>query len=322
MKIWIPRAKIIEPKREICLPMRISGRFKLRAVGPLGVRRESRWFDNLILDAGLDRIGASATTHTLCAVGTGSNTPTTSDTQLQSLVATTNTIQSAINATASSSPYYARKTWMYRFGQGDAEGNLAEVGVGWGSNTLFSRALIVDSEGEPTTFTVLSDEFLDVAYQLTCFAPLVDVEDTIDISGASHDIVMRAANASNSSTGLSLSTLAEVTSFAGGGKTNNSDHRAYDGSIGTITGAPSGTSEQSGGAVNGTYSSGNFSRDYTVTWGLPNGNLTGGISAVSSRMCSDSSAQMLFQCSFDPVIDKDEAKILTLTFRHSWARAA
>ncbi len=42
------------------------------------------------------------------------------------------------------------------------------MGIGWNANpsgALFSRALIVDAEGDPTTIAKLADEQLDVEYE-------------------------------------------------------------------------------------------------------------------------------------------------------------
>ena len=70
------------------------------------------------------------------------------------------------------SPYYrwAKVTW--RFGQGVAAGNISEVGLGWGNSNLWNRALIKDANGNPTTITVLSDEYLDVVSEIRDYPTL------------------------------------------------------------------------------------------------------------------------------------------------------
>src|SRR5690606_31940294 len=71
--IWVPRAKIIEPRRELRVTHGLCGRFKLEAERPDGQRRLlADWFPNLITNAGLNRIGTSSGWLTACAVGTGS----------------------------------------------------------------------------------------------------------------------------------------------------------------------------------------------------------------------------------------------------------
>lgn len=324
-RIWVPRCKIIEPKKEILLPMQMAGRFKLTKHGPDGrVRGETPWTDNLILDAGLDRAGSNVLLFGTVAVGTGNTAPTTSDTRLESLIASTTSNQSASQATDSNSPYSISKTVVYRFSTGTAAGNLAEVGIGWGASSLWSRALIVDEEGAPTTLTIQSDESLDVTYQLIGYPPLGDVEDTITITGSGdHDVVMRASGVGNSGN-WTFDTTSGSRVFRGGGYSFNNYHRAYSGAIGAITGLPSGTSGDSSGVADATYTAGSFQRDYTVTWGLNNGNV-GGIASVGTTAGALSglgNARQLFQCSYDPVIAKDNTTVLALNFRFAWARAS
>src|SRR5690606_16896989 len=165
-------------------------------------RRETPWFNNLILDQGLNQIGGSFNGSTLnnAFVGTGNAAPNVGDTQLQSLLATSNSILSVSASTSAVSPYGASKTWVFRFNAGVAAGNLAEVGVGNAATLLFSRALIQDDLGNPTTFPVAGDEVLDVTYQLTYFPPLDDVLGTIEITGSgNHDFIWRASQVGNAS---------------------------------------------------------------------------------------------------------------------------
>lgn len=136
-------------------------------------------FKNLITNVGLDSLGVESGNNSAgvysCFVGTSNTPPSTSDTTMGTRVATSNTPTITYNITRSPD-YKVNVSYLYRFNQGDAAGNLTEVGVGKASSSgrpggtfllLFSRALIVDSGGNPTTITVLSDEFLDVTYTLS-----------------------------------------------------------------------------------------------------------------------------------------------------------
>jgi hypothetical protein len=58
-------------------------------------------------------------------------------------------------------------TW--RFGEGIAAGNIAEVGLGWGNATLWNRARIKDAQGKPTVITVFADEYLDVVSEIRVY---------------------------------------------------------------------------------------------------------------------------------------------------------
>ena len=320
MKVWVPKLKIIESKDELLLPVGVKGRYKLATLGRYGRRRESAWFDNLILDAGLERFGNSNATHNTCVVGTGTTAPVVTDTQLETLLVSASSIQSAVNATLSSSPYGARKTWTYEFATGIAEGNLTEVGVGWGAAALFSRALIEDAGGAPTTFTVQADEILRVTYELTAYPPLADLAGSVDISGVNHNTVMRGAGVSGAGWRLSP-TGNQFTFQLGTGGQNGFDHIAYDGALGAITGTPAGSFDEASFRSNIAYTPGNLYSDYSVNYGLDQANFGGGISAIMTDMAqSGTGARMRFQCSYDPAIPKDNTNVLTLNFRHSVAR--
>lgn len=316
--LWIPRCKILEPKREIILPFRLRGRYKFCVHGGRRGRRETPWANNLITNAGLDHLNGTQNVLARCYVGTGNTAPDASDTALASVVASTTTTQSSSSQVNNSSPYEITKTIVKRFAQGVAAGNLAEVGFGPSDGPLFSRALIVDSEGNPTTLTVQEDEFLDVTYQVIAYPPLTDVEDTISIVGSGdHDIVFRAARLGTAWTFGSSNQLIVV---AGG---DNEDCVAYNGAIGAVTGNPSGSTSNSSTRENMTYTPGSYQHDRTYTFDLNKGNLAGGISATMVRF-GDSSpdiGELFFQCSYSPAIPKDGTKTLALNFRCTWGRA-
>jgi hypothetical protein len=92
----------------------------------------------------------------------------------------------------------------------------------------------------------------------------------------------------------------------------------YNGAINAaLTGQPSGTSGNTvASQTNAAYGNNNLYRDTTITWGLNDGNLSGGIKSVSVGLFT--CAQ--FQVQFNPVLDKTSVKVLTLTIRLAWAR--
>jgi hypothetical protein len=301
---------IIERKTEIC------GFFKFEAykvdnnnIEINGSRRIcADWFPNLITDNGLNLIGTASNTLSACQVGSGSTTPSVLDTSLGSRIAGTTTVNSTSNGVQASSPYFAWRRNVYRFAAGVATGNISEVGISQtSSGTLFSRALILDGGGSPTTITVQSDEVLDVAYELRVYPSVSDWSDEITISSVVYDLIGRSALVTNSSSWLIPS--AGIYSGVGSGLI------AFNGSIGAITGSPSGTLSSATSATDLTYSNNSYRRDSTVTWGLSAGNLSGGIKSVSVQLGPGS-----YQFEFDPPISKDNTKTLELTFRHSWAR--
>jgi hypothetical protein len=312
MNIWVPRLKIIEPRSPLPAVTQLAGFFKFTAIRPDGRRRPlTDWFPNLILDQGLNFIGTTATWLGACRVGSGNTAPANSQTNLVSHVAGSTNQVNTNESNSGSPPYYGYKQITWRFDQGAAAGNLAEVGVGTGAtnaSNLFSRALILDSEGAPTTITVLSDEFLDVSYELRCYVPTDDVLSTISVTGVGDiDVVARASRASNVLWNPSPSSSS---GFQGGG----SNVTVYNGAIGSITDSPAGASSN-GSVSNEAYSDASYHRNFIGTWSLTQGNVAGGISAVRATMnCGE------MQYGLDPVIPKDGTQVLTLNFDHVWAR--
>lgn len=145
-------------------------------------------FHNLITNSGLNLIGRSYSTgnHSLfsvCSVGSGNTTPQFTDTDLVLPVARKN-INTGVDsrvfveevAGPPAVPAYWRYIKTYSFLAGEATGNLSEISVGQkyqdgGTDfyVAFSRALILDGAGTPTTVTVLADEILEVTYELRCY---------------------------------------------------------------------------------------------------------------------------------------------------------
>lgn len=292
------------------LDTKLAGRLRLVAIKPDGTERVlADWFDNLILNTGLDRIGASANAITYARVGSGSTPPEVTDLNLQSPVASTTTVQGAVlSGNTSSAPYYGWSRKTFRFNTGVAAGVLSEIGIGWGtaSGQLFSRALIKNSSGDQISITVLSDEALDVTYELRLYAPTDDVPYTVTIGGIEHTGVVRASRASSSdwqpSAVFGTSYTPQVT--------------AHSGSIGTILQSPSGTFA-SGSVVLAPYTAGNYYRDFTATFDLNVANFgAGGVRAFDSRTAETGS----FQFSVSPALLKDANKIMSITLRMSWSR--
>lgn len=293
----------------INLKTKVAGYYKIEARKKDGSNRVlADWFPNLITNQGLDRIGASSDYLNYCHVGSGSTAPAVTDTGLVTHVAQTSTVESESTGNSGASPYYSYNTRVFSFGEGVAEGNLTEVGIGWSASTgnLFSRALILDGVGSPTTITVLSDEYLYVTYQFRRYIPEVDTGDTVVIASVTYTFVGRAAHAATE--------FYWPAYFRAITAPIDPNCRAYDGSIGIITSDPSGSTSGTGDSFIAAYNNGNYYIDWTYTFGLTQGNLSG-ISALKVGMCG---AQ--YQFGITPDIPKTSDDVLTLTFRASWDR--
>lgn len=304
---------------EICGYYKIET-FKKDADGrEYGREVKADWFPNIITNIGLDRFAGGGALFSHFYVGTGSSTPSASDTNMDSFVAYTDANTSYSDGLNGSSPYYRWVQQTRRFGEGVAAGNLAEVGCGWDdnpSNALFSRALILDAVGSPTTITVLSDEYLDVTYEFRVYPDETDATGTTIFTGnigGSYDWTLRAARLTTDGrnryrpySGLfySFTTLTEV--------------ELYTGSIGDILNVPA--SNFAGidftyCRTNAAYSNGTYYRDMVIEFGLVYGNNALGIKSVLLPLNFYD-----IQIEFDTAIPKTSDDIVSLTFRFSWSR--
>lgn len=295
-----------------------AGRFQIEAFKvdqngdevPGSRRIAADWFPNLITDSGLNRMGAASDYLSYCIVGSGSAAPASTDTALQARVASSSTKNSDING-AVASPRYGWRRIVYRFATGLAAGNLSEVGVGYSDTAVFSRALILDGNGNPTTITVLADEVLDVTYELRFYVSEADVSFNVVISGTNYACVCRPANLGEN-IGSQIGYQIEI---------NTSDRangvKAFATNVlGPVTGQPSSESDAYTLAfTNNPYVNGTFYRSHVVTANLNAGNAPGGIGSirVDNNFCD-------WQINFTPKIPKDATKILTLNVRSAWSR--
>lgn len=292
-------------------------------------------FDNLILDSGLNRL-ATGVAITACQVGSGSTTPAVNQTALAAHVAGTTTFQAYTDTYNAGPPDYWESYRVFRFGTGVAAGNLAEVGVGWGTSgtTLFSRALILDALGNPTSLTILSDEVLDVYYRIRWYPPMDDTAGTVVLAGTTHDVTYRASGTNNASywacagvqpnnpttTGLWAKRW-QAETFFGNLWAKAAAHETQ--TLGLRTSQPSGTGSSPGGQSVLAYSDMSMTVKNRWTWGLNDGNFATGIGSMWGQINSgtdDVTGPARFQASFTPKIPKDANKVLTLEMAFSYTR--
>lgn len=276
------------------------------------------WFPNLVLDQGLNLLATSAQYLAACQVGSGSTPPVPGQSALVSRVAGTTTLVNPSVSRASAPPYYVARRGTYRFAQGVAAGNIAEIGIGTAGtgSTLFSRALVKDPSGAPTTITVLADESLDVIYEFRYYAPESDVTGTIAATGnigGEYAYTLRAANVTdgvNAETyGWSLPANQNEEPF------NNSGFQAFSGGIGPMTGSPSGAALPMSRIAPGTYAAGSFRLDREVSALAPVANISGGIRSMLMKIGIGT-----YQIEFAPPIPKTATDVVQLTIRLSWER--
>jgi len=312
---------ILRPSRELILPFRFGmcGFYRLRAFRPDGrMRVDTGWFPNIITDWGLNARGATGGVLDYAHVGSGSTAPAATDTTLETWVASSNTTQSDTGGTqTSTTPYYVWNTVTKRFGEGAAEGNISEVGMAptaGSTDPLFSRALVLDAGGSPTTITVLADEILDVSYELRHYPPTADGSFSVADGGTTYNVTTRASHVGNWGNGSLMDD-----------KFDNNKHQnsqgAYDGGIGTVLEAPSGNSDSASSSTSPAYLNNSLKQEYTVIWDLNDANFANKIKSVQIH-CGIWSQGGIYQAEFDPVIDKDSTKRLTIGMEIGWGRAS
>ena len=275
-------------------------------------------FANLITDVGLERMGDNSDWLRRIYVGSGSSAPSVNDTAMDNFVASTEAYQLTTTGAQSTAPYYVWVRITRRFIPGQAAGNLSEVGIGW-TESLFSRALILDADGNPTTISVGSDQFLDVTYEFRFYPKTTDDTGTVTLTGSvggTYDYIFRSSFVNSNSTVQGWNVSANGTNMGDRGSSSSASRRAYNGDIGAITEMPNGTQANINNPVLA-YESGSLRRKFVTGAGLDEANLPGGIRSVFLRMGIGA-----FQIQFDPPIPKTDQTVLSLEVSHSWGRRA
>lgn len=293
------------------------------------------WFDNLITDAALDDIGKASGRGSwlnggYTQVGTGNTPPTTSDTSLANYLAETNIPSGGgqgvfLTAQLTTQPYYHKLSITRRFATGAAAGNLTEVAVWPGNHSvMISRALIKDSNGNPTTITVLSDEVLDVSYELYIYLPnggspvTGSFSQTILGTPTTYTYTLLPAGAANVDLTFGYwkyGTLWSSSAIAITGSSSFPSGLSPNPIVG-ITGIPSSTGAV-GNPSSGTrdaYVNGNHYVDLTMPFGLGEGNITW------QTYCINVDGFGMFQMQISPTITKNNTQTYYVKIRFSWGR--
>lgn len=293
----------------------VGARFKLvaRKASTEEITKETEWFKNIVLDTGLNQMSVGTWIDRV-RVGSGNSTPVASQTQLDNTIASTAVAligSASISKQTTISPYYVAAKRTYRFAEGIAAGNISEVGCGWGAGlALWNRALVKDLNGNPTTITVLSDEFLDVLVEVRYYP-------TQSFSG-SFNLLNKTGQIVSSHTYTGLPEFAETpevyfTKISGG--------RAdlYSGNMNSITTIPS--SGLGNSSSTSTYPS---PRTLMCKTDLALTTANGSIKTVRQNFNTISnlsgSGGSTYKFEIDPPIVKTNQMVLSFTFSISWNR--
>ena len=317
---------------KIKMPIGVQGIFHnvevLRKDGT--VKYETGEFHNLVLDQGLVRMvqlnGTNPITPisicTSCSVGTGNSTPQPGQTSLDNQVANVNIGDVVSAAGRNLEEGYIWSRYVYTFGLGAIQNrNISELAIGWGGGSaIFSRALILDSLGNPTSITILGDEQLRVTWEHRRYWPKEDIVGTIaneGNKGGTFEYRIRPANINI----WSIGTASRSGIFFN--KPSNSTYSMQtpgffpaDSVLGDINGRPSGSGVYFTNAQEFLSPDGKKSRGRMLL-GLTQGNFAGGIGAivygmVVSSFWSANQNHMAFQMSFDPPLPKTSEDLLEI----------
>lgn len=238
----------------------LAGRFKVDKKKGSEFTYNGDWFKNLIPNNGLDLIGQSTSRFNYCAAGSGSSTPTVNDTAIEALLGDEQS--PSVSYQTNLTEYYIAYIATYTFNVGAVVGNVSELTIGQGANgtNIFSRALVKDGVGNPTSITVLADEQLIVTWELRYYFNEADQSDTVD----GYSIVMRPSELDVSSVWHAMTNTAGMSSA----DINNFYRpRAYvGGGLGSITSDPTGSDHARTSVSNQSYSGGAYQKTGTARW--------------------------------------------------------
>lgn len=321
---------LINPPKEILIPVGLTvgmkSFFRLRTINKYSgkIRIDTDWFPNTILNAGRNIMATRSDWLNYCQVGSGNIFPVLladrqAETSLQIRVAGTNNITVTSSGQAGAAPYYGYKQNTYRFAAGTVAANLNEVGCGWGASldTLVNRAQILDPVSLlPATVTPLIDEMLEVTNQFRYYAPSVDVIlPQVTLEGVVYDTITRAASVTGSRWSTDIGTaIGQYSAVV-------ADWSAYDGVIGAVTTAPSGTSAACDNAnqSNSGYSNNSYQLQMNCSVGSTGWNLGAGIRSVRIRTTA---GDYQTQFSSNPgglTIPKNTARQMQMAWTIAWA---
>lgn len=309
--------------------MGLAGEYRIKARKSDGSGRErilADWFSNNITEVGLDNL-INGGWKQYCQVGTGTTPATNNDTALATPVLSTSAISNVVNSALGSTPWYTQSSCDYTFPVG--AGTYTEVGVASGphdgSFILFSRALIVDSFGDPTAITVLADEYLVVTYRIRNYPPLTDVTGNIGVGSDTHAYTVRANYVNLVSFWIEAFQGAGAQLSLGDVGGSFAYLSAHSGAIQAIPGQPSGEMQRNG-ANPDAYVPGSRQHVASATFTFSQANDVGYIRSLRWFRNKPSGGLVYgwgsYQVGFVPDIVKNSGIQLTFTFAMGWGRYA
>jgi hypothetical protein len=181
-----------------------SGKFQINIENTeTGTVTELPWTDNAILDSWYSSQYAYNNLWYL-HFGTGASPATRADTGLetplnQRITSTSNLTE--VNRQSVGAVCTEEITFVFVGAQGTVQGNVAELGLGQSTSAttkMFTRSLIKDGNGNPTTLSLGPNDILTVYYTITKFTDItatnVLASTVVDINGISTTCTLKYIN--------------------------------------------------------------------------------------------------------------------------------
>lgn len=287
----------------------------------------SSTFKNVITNAGLDRLMAGtdnfSTIVRFLEAGTGTTTPTVADTTLVSPLSPRSSgsgnFPDEVQFINSGSYTYSSWTTTRIFNDTEANGVITELGMfnAATAGIMFSRVLIKDSLGTPTSIVKTSNDVLRVRYNVRLYHPTNNntVTGSFTWRGITYSSSIRAYGIS--------STQWNSNFFDVFGSWFSSRIRFFaTGTLNDVTGTLSGWSGEILSSAqtytNIAYTNGTFYRDFQYVLGPTAANGTG--SAIAINVGASELTGPTFQQIITPGIRKTSAQTLTLRYRLALSR--
>ena len=282
---------------------------------------------NLILNQGLDFFGGGNGSDMMnyCVIGSGNSQPVYTqnklDTAIQGVFGDNFSTKYDYDAARDGNLYKTNKVNKYSF-TGLNNVNVSELGLAptyRNATTYFlcTRALIKDSQGNPTTITVLSGEILEVYYKLWAVFDTTDKIGQINLldgvgGSVAYNYKCRIANVGDR-------LYADIARYINFVVNNNSAYLYYNNEdIATINSKPSGSSATVSSYTANPYNAGDYKKTYNLTYGV-------GIANGKVRTLLPYMIGMMWQIRFgsvadDSPINKTNTQTLSIPIEFSWGR--
>jgi len=270
---------------------------------------------NMLLDGFFERfaIGNLSTSGWYMFVGSGATPVDATQTQLVSQVGSYDIMSVTLNDNIKvGNDYISSSTGIAEWNIGSIVGNISEVGARIGNqigSTVDSRALIVDSQGNPTTITVTAEDKLVISYTLKYIIPTQQHISVVDFLGVPTTCTLESLGVLDKSIwslacGF-LDPIRNVYFSSSQGVVGNPELNLGASNLNEVI--VSSSSVQSG------------TRRFSIFAGTNNLNLSTGLSyfAFAFQNTFDKAVGI----HFDPPIPKDATKTLTLNFDFTLTRA-